>query len=152
MNKKIIMYVVGGVAIIGIAYYLMNRKKSVVNTTEQEDDLSDVKPIPRPVKQTGKEPVKSTSDTEIIAEDVNLVTAKAGLVKILTDGQIEKELQMRCGKKPKLKKNISLWNVCRANLTTKLKSQRLVGFDGTYDGVVSNDFFSSFNSNFDLNL
>jgi len=139
MEKKTILYVVGGVAVLVIAYYLMNKKKSVENTdtTKPQDDLSDVKPVPKPVKPslpTEKPPVQKME------------------VKKLTAEELEMELQKGCGKKPKLKKNIALYNQCRAKLTDKLKGKGLVAFDGTYESVVSNDFFSSFNSNFDLNL
>ena len=143
MEKKTILYVVGGVAVLGIAYYLMNKKKSVENTdtTKPQDDLSDVKPIPKP----------TPNPTETLPPREKPPVQKSE-VKKLTADELEMELQKGCGKKPKLKKNIALYNQCRAKLTDKLKGKGLVAFDGTYESVVSNDFFSSFNSNFDLNL
>jgi hypothetical protein len=68
--------------------------------------------------------------------------------------ELEMELQKGCGKKPKLKKNIALYNQCREKLTAKLRTQGMVSFEGTYsyEDVVGDNFYSSFNSNFDLNL
>jgi len=143
MEKKTILYVVGGVAVLGIAYYLMNKKKSVENTdtTKPQDDLSDVKPIPKPTQPT--------SETLPPREKPPVQKME---VKKLTADELEMELQNSCGKKPLRKKNIALYNQCRAKATDKLKGKGLVAFDGTYESVVSNDFFSSFNNNFDLNL
>jgi hypothetical protein len=142
MEKKTILYVVGGVAVLGIAYYLMNRKKSPIATdTDNTISEEDVKPVPRPTPSP-TEPLPPREKPPVQKSEVKKLTAE----------QLEMELQKGCGKKPKLKKNIALYNQCRANLTAKLKGKGLVAFDGTYESVVSNDFFSSFNNNFDLNL
>ena len=71
----------------------------------------------------------------------------------LTEQELADRLAV-CGKKPKLKKNQKLYHECRGQVTDKLKSQGLVAFDGSYsfDGLLDNDFFSGFDSNFDLNL
>jgi hypothetical protein len=103
--------------------------------------LSDVKPIPKPTQPT--------SETLPPREKPPVQKME---VKKLTADELEMELQNSCGKKPLRKKNIALYNQCRAKATDKLKGKGLVAFDGTYESVVSNDFFSSFNNNFDLNL
>jgi hypothetical protein len=142
MNKKTIMYVLGGVAVFGIAYYLMNRKKSSVATdTDSTISEEDVKPVPRPTPKP-TEPLPPREKPPVQKSEVKKLTAE----------QLEMELQKGCGKKPKLKKNIKLYNQCRAKLTSKLKTQGLVAFDGTFESVVSDDFFSSFNNDFDINL
>ena len=84
-------------------------------------------------------------------------TAIAGAVSTVASKLTEQELADRlavCGKKPKLKSNQKLWHECRLQVTNKLKSQGLVAFDGSYsfEGLLDNDFFSGFDSNFDLNL
>ena len=39
-------------------------------------------------------------------------------------------------------------------MTERMKDKGLIAFDGSYsfDGLLDNDFFSGFDSNFDLNL
>ena len=145
MEKKTILYVVGGIAILGIAYYLMNKKKSVENTdtTKPQDDLSDVKPIPKPTQPT--------SETLPPREKPPVQKME---VKKLTAQELEMQLQSACGKKPLRKKNVALYNQCREKQTAKLRTQGMISFEGTYsyEDVVGDNFYSSFNSNFDLNL
>lgn len=144
MENKKLLYIVGGIALIGVGYYLMNRNKSKATTDKEDEGL--LKPAPAPAPSIEKPPVEKLP--------VEKPPIEKATVKKLTAEQLEMELQKGCGKKPKLKKNIALYNQCREKLTAKLRTQGLISFDGTYtyEDVVGDDFFSSFNNNFDLNL
>ena len=144
MDNKKIVYILGGVAVLGIAYYLFNKNKS--KATNETDDAEVLKPAPAPAPSIEKPPVEKLP--------VEKPPVEKSTVKKLTAQELEMELQKGCGKKPKLKKNIALYNQCREKLTAKLRTQGMISFEGTYsyEDVVGDNFYSSFNSNFDLNL
>lgn len=113
MSKKTIYYIVGGVAIVGIIYFLSNKKnkpteekKSTDNDTSEESSTA-IAPATTPVSVTAPAPIKLTAE------------------------QLKLELQ-KCGKKPTRKKNKILYDKCRVDITAKLKSQGLIAFDGLY--------------------
>jgi hypothetical protein len=144
MDNKKLLYVVGGIALIGVGYYLINKnkKKGVeVSVTLPTDNEGDVKPIPKPAPPVEKLPVEKPPVEKI-------------MVKKLTAQELEMQLQSACGKKPLRKKNVALYNQCREKQTAKLRTQGMISFEGTYsyEDVVGDNFYSSFNSNFDLNL
>jgi hypothetical protein len=124
MEKKTIYYIVGGIAVLGIAYYLYNKSKKPATEKEATDETT-----------------KTDVATDVATEDkaITPVTAPTPVTptsttpapKKLTAQELESKLA-GCGKKPKLKKNQTLWNNCRNDMTAKLKSQGLVAFDGSY--------------------
>jgi hypothetical protein len=113
MEKKTIYYIVGGIAVLGIGYYLWNKSKKTAEEKEATDDTA-------------------TKDVETDATANKPATATTPAPKKLTAQELESKLQSGCGKKPKLKKNKVRYDQCRADLTAKLKSQGLVAFDGSY--------------------
>lgn len=145
MEKKKIYYIIGAIAIVGIGYYLWNKNKSQVKNTEEdsEDDKEETTS-----KSSLKKPYVLKGKLKGAVEGVKSEES----VKKLTAQELESKLQSACGKKPRLKKNKRKYEQCRANYTVKLKSQGLVAFDGTYEGVVSDSFYSSFENNWDLDL
>ena len=148
MDKKQLYYVIGGVAVIGISIglYLYNKNKNVeddvemadLKTKSAEETTDGVKNEKVPMPKPAPAPVTATSISPVIK---------------LTEQQLEDKLSS-CGKKPKLKKNQKLYHACRSKIADKLRSQGLIAFDGSYsfEGLLDNDFFSGFDSNFDLNL
>ena len=152
MEKKKIYIIVGIVAVVGIGYYLWNKSKKSAEEKETTDE-TDKKDVETDVTATDK---SATATTPATANKPATATASKPAPKKLTAQELESKLQSGCGKKPKLKKNKVKYDQCRADLTAKLKSQGLVAFDGSYsfegEAVVDNDFFSGFDSNFDLNL
>ena len=148
MDNKKIVYIVGGVAVLGIAYYLFNKNK--LKASNETDDAEVLKPAPAPAPA----PAPNIEKPPVEKLTVENPPVEKAMVKKLTSQELEMELQKGCGKKPKLKKNIALYNKCRENLTAKLRTQGMISFEGTYsyEDVVGDNFFSSFNSNFDLNL
>ena len=156
MEKKKLYYIIGGVAVIGIGVglYLWNKNKKAVDSIESEDlknksaeEKIDV------IQKSSKPMVKLSSIAFRPAIATATPTVELAPVIKLTEQELADRLAV-CGKKPKLKKNQKLYHECRGQVTDKLKSQGLVAFDGSYsfDGLLDNDFFSGFDSNFDLNL
>lgn len=132
MEKKTIYYILGGVAVIGIGYYLWNKNKNkaseekestdaTAKTEESTDATADAK-----TKQLKTEPTIKGGTASASAP------APKPAPKKLTAQELESKLQSGCGKKPLLKKNKVKYYQCRADLTAKLKSQGLVAFDGSY--------------------
>ena len=130
MNKKTIMYIVGGVAVIGIGYYLWNKNKK---STEEKPSI-DNKNTKDLATDEGATKVPTDEGSTGVATDED----KTKIVK-LTKDELNSKLESGCGKKPKLKKNKDKYAKCRSDLTAKLKSQGLVAFDGSYS-FVGSDF------------
>ena len=129
MEKKTIYYIVGGIAVLGIGYYLWNKSKKPATEKEATDDTA-TKDVETDATATdGTATDKSVTTT---ATATAPVTANKPAPKKLTAQELESKLQSGCGKKPKLKKNKVKYDQCRADLTAKLKSQGLVAFDGSY--------------------
>ena len=122
MEKKKMYYVIGGIALLGIGYYLWNKNKKSAEVKEATDETTktDVSATETSVKEPATSPASAP------------VTAPVTALKKLTAQELESKLQSSCGKKPKLKKNIALYNQCRDNATAKLKKEGLVAFDGSY--------------------
>ena len=130
MNKKTIMYIVGGVAVIGIGYYLWNKNKK----SAEEKPSIDNKNTKDLATDEGATKVPTDEGATGVATDED----KTKIVK-LTKDELNSKLESGCGKKPKLKKNKDKYAKCRSDLTAKLKSQGLVAFDGSYS-FVGSDF------------
>ena len=130
MNKKTIMYIVGGVAVIGIGYYLWNKNKK----SAEEKPSIDNKNTKDLATDEGATKVPTDEGSTGVATDED----KTKIVK-LTKDELNSKLESGCGKKPKLKKNKDKYAKCRSDLTAKLKSQGLVAFDGSYS-FVGSDF------------
>ena len=160
MDKKKLYYIIGGVAVIGIGIgiglYLWKKNKKAVDSVESEDlKTKSAEEKIDGIKKSSKPIVKLSSIAFRPATPTPTPTVELELAPVIK--LTEQELAVRlavCGKKPILKKNQKLYHECRGNVTNKLKSQGLVAFDGSYsfDGILDNDFFSGFDSNFDLNL
>ena len=148
MNKKTIYYIIGGVVILGIGYYLMNKNKKT--GSEGKDDAEEV-------DSTKTDSTKKPSTT-LVKTPVTIpatIPAKAIEKTKLTPQELESKLASGCGKKPKLKKNKVKYDECRANLTAKFKDEGLVAFDGSYssqDNIVGGAFYSNFENSLDLDL
>lgn len=132
MEKKTIYYIVGGIAVLGIGYYLYNKSKKTATEKEATDDTA-TKDVETDATATDKSATASTPATATPNKSATATaTATTPAPKKLTAQELESKLQSGCGKKPKLKKNKRKYDQCRADLTAKLKSQGLVAFDGSY--------------------
>ena len=130
MNKKTIMYIIGGVAVVGIGYYLWNKNKKSAEEKPSIDNKN--------TKDLSTDEVVTKVATDEGATNVATDEDKTKIVK-LTKDELNSKLESGCGKKPKLKKNKDKYAKCRSDLTAKLKSQGLVAFDGSYS-FVGSDF------------
>ena len=128
MEKKTIYYIIGGIAVLGIGYYLWNKSKKSAEEKEETDDTATTD-VATDVTATDK---SATAITPATATATKSTTASKPAPKKLTAQELESKLQSGCGTKPKLKKNKIKYDQCRADLTAKLKSQGLVAFDGSY--------------------
>jgi len=126
MKNKKMYYVIGGLAVLGIGYYLWNKNKKSAEVKDATDETTktDVSATETSVKEPATSPATSPASAP--------VTAPVTALKKLTAQELESKLQSSCGKKPNLKKNIALYNQCRDNATAKLKKEGLVAFDGSY--------------------
>ena len=131
MEKKTIYYIVGGIAVLGIGYYLWNKSKKTATEKEATDDTTKTDVETDGTATDGTATDKSAT-TPVKATTPVTATSTTPAPKKLTAQELESKLQSGCGKKPKLKKNKALYDKCRADLTAKLKSQGLVAFDGSY--------------------
>jgi hypothetical protein len=133
MEKKTIYYILGGVAVIGIGYYLWNKnkkaseeKESTDATAKTEESTTDI-----PVVTADAKTKELKIDPKVGSKNVaNAVKVTPVVVKKLTAQELESKLQNGCGKKPKLKKNKVKYEQCRVNLLAKLTNQGLA-FDGS---------------------
>lgn len=129
MENKKLYYVIGGIALLGIGYYMWNKSKKSAEVKEVSDTT----------KTDSSTDINATETTaKVPAPAPTTAPAPKTAPKKLTAVELESKLQSGCGKKPKLKKNIVKYNQCRADLTAKLKSQGLVAFDGSnsFEGIL----------------
>jgi hypothetical protein len=124
------MYIIGGVAVVGIGYYLWNKNKKSAEEKPSIDNKN--------TKDLSTDEVVTKVATDEGATNVATDEDKTKIVK-LTKDELNSKLESGCGKKPKLKKNKDKYAKCRSDLTAKLKSQGLVAFDGSYS-FVGSDF------------
>ena len=109
MDKKKIIYLIGGVAIIGLGYYLWNKSRA------EKDD--------------SKRLASDTTPTDNASDSTKKDESKADLSKKeqrKEDKKDSKEFKLDCGKRPVLKKNRDEWEKCIA----RMKSTSSSGFNG----------------------
>lgn len=157
MEKKTILYIVGGVAVVGgIAYLLW--KRSNKNKEEKTDETAKVESSDETAK---KEEVKKeetsivsakTSSTPSTSTPSSTPTTTKPTVKKLTPKELEFKLQQLCGKSPLLKRNKKLYDQCRTKYTNKLRADGFIDFLGDSESVVSNGFYSSFDDSMNLDI
>jgi hypothetical protein len=118
MDKKKILIGLGVLAAVGIGYYFWNKRNKPATEKEVTDDETDLNVVNMPIPIDKPE---TKSETE-----------PSPASKKLTEQELESKLQSACGKKPKLRRNKKLYKECRKKTTSKLKSEGLVSFDGSY--------------------
>ena len=164
MDKKNLMYIVGGVAVVGIAYYLYNKKQASkiapvtapapASEVKSEDESLDADPTMttdplqgKPASPSSAMPVSTTTTAGTIA------TTTAGTIAgtttprrtlKLTKFQLEKRMLKLCGARPPFRggarKNYEL---CLIREKDKLRNKGFISFNNTYSNMTS-DFDVSF--------
>jgi hypothetical protein len=165
MEKKTIIYIVGGIAVLGIGYYLYNKNKkktassTPVAETKSEGETIDVtlKPKMEKPEREGrgqgkpKNPMASETITAVGTSTPPASTpptsTPASTTTKLTNLEVEKRIFTACGIKPSglFKERRNQWDECKDRTKANLKAQGLISFDGmsSYSNMTS-DFDISF--------
>ena len=159
MENKTIIYIVGGIAVLGIGYYLYNKNKkktaspTPVAETKSEDDTAGVVAKPKMESSTETNPLQGkpkNPNAMEVAQGMPTTTATppASTPKTqLTKNEVEFRLLKKCGAKPliNIKGSALKYENCKNSFKADLKSQGLISFDGmnTYSNMTS-DFDISF--------
>ena len=158
MEKKTIIYIVGGIAVLGIGYYLYNKNKkktaspTPVAETKSEGETIDVtlKPKMEKPEREGRSQGKPKNPNVAVAEGMATTPAStppASTTTKLTNLEVEKRIFTACGMKPTglFAERRNQWDNCKDRTKANLKSQGLISFDGmnTYSNMTS-DFDISF--------
>ncbi len=160
MENKKIYAIVGVLAGAGLVYYFWKKSKSS-DVEESKEEVKEEK-VDAPKKAEGKilriekdfEARKGFKGTplNLELEEKKPVVQEKPKVTQLTSAELDSKLQSGCGKKPLLKKNKKKYEECRENLKSKLRSEGYISFSGEQESIVPNTFYSSFDSNLDLDL
>jgi hypothetical protein len=158
MDKKNLMYIVGGVAVVGIAYYLYSKKQAskiapitapvtTENKSADESLMADptitTDPLQgKPASPSSTMPVSTT--TSPTAPTTTPLTTPSGTIK-LSKFEVEKRMLKLCGVRPALKgtRRRNMYNACLTREKDKLRSQGYISFNHTYSNMTS-DFDVSF--------
>jgi len=174
MKNKNLIYIVGGVAVLGIAYYMYKKRQTTpkvsttpVAETKSEDDTKDVLAKPKMEIPTATNPLqekpKNPMATEMAskpsvstqpASKPSVSTQPASKPKIqLTKNEVEFRLLKKCGIKPLLniRNSVQKYENCKNSFKDNLRSQGLISFSGetSFDEM---DDFSNMSNDFDISF
>jgi hypothetical protein len=159
MKNKKIYYVIGGLAVLGIGYYLWNKNKKSAEVketsdTNKKDVTTDVTAMETPAKATSPTtstaPASTPSNAPITTPAntplATTTTSSSTPIK-LTNLEVKKRIFDACGiQPPSYKKQArNLYDDCKDRTKANLKSQGYISFEGmnTYSNM-SSDFDISF--------
>ena len=167
MDKKNLMYIVGGVAVVGIAYYLYSKKQAskiapvtAPATTDVKSESESLSADPtmttdplqgKPASPSSTMPVSATTTAGTIAGTTAGTTAGtiAGTTTPrrtlkLNKFQLEKRMLKLCGVRPPFKGGArNNYNMCLTREKDKLRAKGFISFNNTYSNM-SSDFDVSF--------
>jgi len=149
MENKKIYTILGVLAGAGLIYYFWKKSKSSdVEESKEEVKEDATKKAEGKILRIEKD---FSTPLNLELEEKKPVVQEKPKVKQLTSAELDLKLQ-QCGKKPLLKKNKKKYEECRENLKSKLRSEGYISFSGEQESIVPNTFYSSFDSNLDLDL
>ena len=162
MEKKTIYYIIGGVAVLGIGYYFWNKSKSdksketsettpVSSESSNEESVTKEKEVTTS-KEDGVAVKPSFKPLNVKVDGIKNIATAVAKLKPISSQELESKLQSACGKKPLLKKNKEAYAKCRENYKNKLRNEGFSFFAGNTESVFTEDFYSSFESNLDLDI
>ena len=150
MENKNLIYIVGGIAIVGIGYYLYTKRKSAtpqqapVNTNVKDADATaeETEPKATPI---GKPKSPMASET-ITAVGTSIPPASTPPKTQLTKNEVEFRLLKKCGVKPlvNIKGSVQKYENCKNSFNNDLRNQGLISFSGDRYSNMSSDFDISF--------
>jgi len=148
MENKNLIYIVGGVAVLGIAYYMYKKRQATpkasttpVAETKSEDDTEDVVAKPKMASSTATNPLQGKPANPMATEMASTPPAStppastppASTPKTkLTKVEVEFRLLKKCGKKPLLniRNSVQKYENCKNRLKDDLRGQGLISFSG----------------------
>jgi hypothetical protein len=151
MKNKKMYYVIGGIAVLGIGYYLWNKSKKSAKVKEVTDkNNKDVTIDVIATETLAKEPASTPSTAPITTPanpPVTTTTSSTSTPIKLTNLEVKKRIFDACGiQPPSYKKQArNLYDDCKDRTKANLKSQGYMSFEGmnTYSNM-SSDFDISF--------
>jgi hypothetical protein len=146
-NKKMI-YIVGGLAVLAIGYYIYKKRKTT--ETPKENVGGDIigsnsgttKPV-EPISTPSATPSETPSETPSATPSSTPAKSPTSTQIQLSKSEVEKRVLKTCGIRPSgaFKEKRNRWDNCKDETKANLKSQGLISFDGEYmdfDGDLDN--------------
>jgi hypothetical protein len=143
MNKKNLIYIVGGLAVLGIGYYIYKKRSKAIETPNQDgsgDNRSgDVSGSgggattpPRP--SIPLFPATTPVTPPVTPPVVPPATSPTPTTTKLTNLEVEKRIFTACGIKPTglFAGRRNQWDECKDRTKANLKAQGLISFDGGF--------------------
>jgi hypothetical protein len=158
MENKNLIYIVGGIAVVGIGYYLYTKRKSAtpqqapVNTNVKDADATaeetepKATPIGKPKSPMASETITAVGTSIPPASTPPKATTPASTTTKLNNLEVEKRIFTACGIKPSglFKERRNQWDNCKDRTKANLKAQGLISFSGDRYSNMSSDFDISF--------
>ena len=158
MENKNLIYIVGGIAVVGIGYYMWKRRKSAtpqqapVNTNVKDADATaeetepKATPIGKPKSPMASETITAVGTSIPPASTQPKASTPASTKTQLGRLEVEKRIFTACGMKPTglFKERRNKWDDCKDRTKANLKAQGLISFSGDRYSNMSNDFDISF--------
>jgi hypothetical protein len=158
MENKNLIYIVGGIAVVGIGYYLYKKRKSAtpqqapVNTNVKDADATaeetepKATPIGKPKSPMASETITAVGTSIPPASTPPKATTPASTTTKLNNLEVEKRIFTACGIKPTglFKERRNQWDNCKDRTKANLKAQGLISFSGDRYSNMSSDFDISF--------
>jgi len=158
MENKNLIYIVGGIAVVGIGYYLYTKRKSAtpqqapVNTNVKDADATaeetepKATPIGKPKSPMASETITAVGTSIPPASTPPKATTPASTTIKLNNLEVEKRIFTACGIKPSglFKERRNQWDDCKDRTKANLKAQGLISFSGDRYSNMSSDFDISF--------
>ena len=147
MENKNLIYIVGGVAVLGIAYYMYKKRQGIPKTQAPSTPVAETKSEDNIASVTAKPKMENTNINEMdLTAPASTPPASTPKTK-LTKNEVEFRLLKKCGVKPlfNIKGSVMKYENCKNSFKDNLRSQGLISFDGmnTYSNMTS-DFDITF--------
>ena len=180
MENKTIYYLIGGIAVIGIGYYFLNKNSIKLKDSEKNDfSNSDLEDVDKKSFEDEKTTIKAIKRDSVNLKKINIPLVKINkskesvntikdsikdtfnsTLKGLSKNELESKIQSVCGINPKYNfgsltkiQDSKKYNSCRLQLIDKLRSEKLISFDG-FDNLNKKKSYNLLLDDFenDLNL
>lgn len=139
MDKKKIIYIVGGLAVLGIGYYFYKKRKTTETPNENVGgDVGGSSSTTKPAT-----PIETPSATPSTTPSVTPLKTPTSTQIQLSKTEVDKRVLKACGIRPSglFAEKRNRWDNCKDETKANLKSQGLISFDGAYmdfDGDLDN--------------